>query len=214
MQLILIGPPGAGKGTQAKRLIEKYGIPQFSTGDMLRAAIAAGTAMGRSAQSFMDAGKLVPDDVVIGIIAEALETPEARAGFILDGFPRTVAQAQALQSMLQGKGRLLDRVVKLDVPLDLVFERITGRRSCPACGAVFHVKFSPPRVEGTCDACGAPGLIQRADDSEAKIRHRLDAYVEWTAPVADFYGQAGLLRTIDGTGAPDDVYARLTSALA
>jgi len=214
MNLILIGPPGAGKGTQAKRLIERFGIPQFSTGDMLRAAIAAGTSMGLSARRFMDEGKLVPDEVVIGIIADALEGAEAKAGFILDGFPRTVAQAEALGAMLAKKGRVLDRVVKLDVPLDLVFARITGRRSCARCGAVFHSSFSPPRVEGTCDACGTAGLVQRADDAEAKIRSRLDAYEQWTAPVADFYAAAGLLRVIDGTGAPDVVYERLSGALA
>lgn len=213
MNLILIGPPGAGKGTQAKKLVDALGIPQFSTGDMLRAAIKSGTAMGLSAKQFMDAGKLVPDEVVIGIIADALEQPEAQRGFILDGFPRTVAQADALGKMLEAKGRKLDRVVKLDVPFALILDRVTGRRSCPKDGSVYHVRSAPPKTEGRCDACGGE-LVQRSDDREEAIRPRLESYEKWTAPVAAYYDQRGLLRTIDGVGEVPDVYARLQSALA
>lgn len=213
MNLILIGPPGAGKGTQAKKLVDSLGLPQFSTGDMLRAAIKAGSAMGVHAKRYMDAGGLVPDEVVIGIIAEALDQPEAERGFILDGFPRTVAQADALGEMLRAKSRALDRVVMLEVPLKLLLARITGRRSCSRDGSVYHVEAAPPKIAGRCDACGGE-LVQRSDDREEAIRPRLDSYQRWTAPVADYYEKRGLLRRIDGVGDVSAVSARLQEALA
>lgn len=212
MNLILIGPPGAGKGTQAKRLVDSHSLPQYSTGDMLRAAITAGTELGRSAKGYMDAGALVPDEVVIGIISDTLRAAGRGRGFILDGFPRTVPQADALEAMLQGQGERIDRVVMLEVPHSLIVERIAGRRSCPNCGRVFHVTSQPPAQQGVCDSCGA-ALVQRSDDSEDAIRKRLQAYEKWTAPVADYYERKGLLRRIDGVGEVDAVYARLSDAL-
>lgn len=213
MNLILIGPPGAGKGTQAKRIIDAYGIPQYSTGDMLRAAIAAKTPVGLEAQGYMSRGALVPDDVVIGIIAETLERAGKGRGFILDGFPRTVAQAEALASMLSAHGESIDRVVMLDVPHALVVERLGGRLTCPADQTSYHPRSLPPKQPGICDLCGAT-LVQRPDDTIEAIQKRLESYVRWTAPVADHYEARGLLRRVDGVGAPDQVAARVTAALA
>lgn len=211
--LILIGPPGAGKGTQAKRLVESLGVPQYSTGDMLRAAIADGTELGRSARSFMERGELVPDDVVVGIIADALRAAGKGRGFILDGFPRTVAQAEALGAMLESEGESIDRVVLLEVAPELIVERIAGRRSCPNCGAVYHVTSAPPKAAGICDVCGAQ-LVQRSDDREDAVRKRLEAYAQWTAPVVGFYEERGLLRRVDGVGALDEVFDRIRGALS
>lgn len=210
--LILIGPPGAGKGTQAKRLVEALGVPQYSTGDMLRAAIAEGTELGLSAKSFMDRGELVPDDVVVGIIGDALRAAGRGRGFILDGFPRTVAQAEALTAMLDAAGEAVERVVLLEVPPELIVDRIAGRRSCPNCGAVYHVTSAPPKAEGVCDVCRGQ-LVQRSDDREDAVRKRLDAYARWTAPVVGFYEERGLLRRVDGVGEVDEVFGRLRGAL-
>lgn len=212
MNLILIGPPGAGKGTQAKRLVERYNVPQYSTGDMLRAAVRAGTEMGLNARRFMDAGQLVPDEVVVGIIRETLAQAGKGRGFILDGFPRTVAQADALQEMLVAQGELVEHVVMLDVPHDLIVDRIAGRRSCPADGAVYHVKSAPPAKDGVCDVCGG-ALVQRADDREEAVRERLEAYSKWTAPVADYYQAKGLLTHVDGVGDPERVFERIAQVL-
>lgn len=197
MKLILLGPPGAGKGTQAKMLTERFDIPQIATGDILRAAVQAGTELGRQAKSFMDAGGLVPDEVVIGIVRERLQQADCGNGFILDGFPRTVAQADALQGTLVAMGRQLDRVVSLTVDADALVERLTGRRTCRACGRGFHVTFDPPRVAGRCDAC-AGELYQRDDDQEETIRRRLSVYAEQTSPLIDYYRVAGLLSELDG----------------
>ena len=213
MNLILIGPPGAGKGTQAKRLVERYGVPQYSTGDMLRAAIAAGTSTGRLAQSFMAQGALVPDEVVVGIIGETLESAGRGRGFILDGFPRTVAQADALGVMLDGRGERLDRVVKLDVPDALVLSRLAGRLTCPRDQSTYHPVSLPPREAGRCDRCG-DALVQRPDDTAEAITKRLVAYAQWTAPVADYYEERGLLRRVDAVGTPDEVFGRVTAALS
>ena len=203
--LILVGAPGSGKGTQAQRLVEKLGIPQISTGDMLRAAVRQGTQLGVEAKKFMDAGKLVPDDVIIGLIEERLKQSDAKKGFVLDGFPRTVAQAQALDRMLGATETKIDKVVVIDVPDDLIVERITGRRSCPKDGTVYHVKFSPPKKEGTCDKCGGP-LIQREDDTEKAVRVRLKAFADQTAAVIPHYEKQGLVARVDGAKSPDEVY--------
>lgn len=212
MNLILFGPPGAGKGTQAKRLVEHLKVPQYSTGDMLRAAVRDGTQMGRSAQEYMNASKLVPDDVVIGIIQETLANAGKGRGFILDGFPRTVPQADALLKMLDAQGEGVDKVAMLDVPADLIVDRATGRRSCPKDGSVYHLTAAPPKKAGVCDLCGTE-LVQRSDDTEEAVRKRLDVYTEQTEPVADYYDAKGLLVKVDGVGAPDDVFARILSAL-
>lgn len=212
MKLILLGPPGAGKGTQAKMLTDEFSIPQISTGDILRAAVKDGTPLGVKAKSFMDAGGLVSDDVVIGIVAERLQQDDCRNGFILDGFPRTVAQADALQSNLQALGKELDRVVALQVDTEALVERLTGRRTCKACGRGYHVSFDPPSAEGRCDACGGE-LFQRDDDREETIRRRLDVYDEQTSPLISYYRNAGLLVELDGMQPIADVQTTLLTAL-
>lgn len=212
MKLILIGPPGAGKGTQAKMLTERFGIPQIATGDILRGAVQAGTALGRQAREFMDAGALVPDEVVIGIVRERLQQADCKAGFILDGFPRTVAQADALQVSLGTMGLKLDRVISLTVDADALVARLTGRRTCRACGRGFHVSFDPPRVADICDACGGE-LYQRDDDREETIRKRLGVYSQQTSPLIDYYRQAGLLVELDGMQAIAAVQQQLLDAL-
>jgi adenylate kinase len=212
MKLILLGPPGAGKGTQAKMLTERFGIPQIATGDILRGAVQAGTVLGAQAKTFMDAGALVPDEVVIGIVRERLQQQDCRAGFILDGFPRTVTQADALQGNLVELGRQLDRVVSLTVDADALVERITGRRTCRGCGRGFHLTFDPPRVAGRCDAC-AGELYQRDDDREETIRKRLTVYEQQTAPLIDYYRSAGLLIELDGMRAIQVVQEQVLAAL-
>ncbi len=207
MRLMLLGAPGAGKGTQAKRLVALKGIPQISTGDMLRAAVSQETEMGLRAKSFMDTGGLVPDDVVIGIVRERLASDDCQKGFILDGFPRTVPQAKALDTFAA-----LEAVINIVVPEELVVQRLSGRRTCKACGAIFHVVNSPPSVSGVCDTCGDE-LYQRSDDNEASIRARLGEYREKTAPLESYYGTQGVLREIDGTGDPNDVASRVQKAL-
>ncbi|MCC6272505.1 MAG: adenylate kinase [Deltaproteobacteria bacterium] len=210
MNLILLGAPGAGKGTQSKLLQEKWKIPQISTGDMLRAAKQAKTPLGLQAETFMNAGKLVPDEVVIGLIRERLAAPDTARGFILDGFPRTVAQAEALGGLLKDLNRRLDAVVNLEVPEAELVERLTGRRTCSNCGTGFHLVFSPPRQAGFCDRCGG-SLIQREDDQEATIRRRLKVYLEQTAPLVAYYERAGLLKSASGIGSTGEVFGRLSS---
>lgn len=197
MKLILLGPPGAGKGTQAKMLTERFAIPQIATGDILRGAVQAGTPLGVKAKGYMDAGALVPDEVVIGIVRERLQQEDCTAGFILDGFPRTVAQADALQVNLQDLGRQLDRVVSLTVDADALVERLTGRRTCRSCGRGYHVTFDPPRNPQSCDVCGGE-LYQRDDDREETIRKRLTVYEQQTSPLIEYYRAAGLLTELDG----------------
>ena len=203
-KLMFLGPPGAGKGTQAQRLADDFGIPQISTGDMLREARRKGTELGRKAGEFMDAGDLVPDEVVIGIVAERLREDDARAGFILDGFPRTVAQAEALAGM----GIELEGVVNIDVAEDEVVRRLGGRLSCPACGASYHVEFSPPSQDGVCDKCGGE-LIRRPDDQPEAIRQRLQSYKAKTSPLIAFYEERGKLLNVEGEGAPAQIEARI-----
>jgi adenylate kinase len=197
MRIILLGPPGAGKGTQAKAITERFGIPQISTGDILRSAVSDGTAMGVRAKAFMDSGALVPDEVVVGIVCERLQQSDCSSGFILDGFPRTTAQADALHKTLVQMNYPLQAVISLDVEEEVLVERLTGRRACRTCGMGYHVKFNPSRQFNRCDACGAE-LFQRDDDREETIRHRLSVYREQTAPLIGYYGEQGLLFSVDG----------------
>lgn len=210
-RLIFLGPPGAGKGTQARALAEAQRVPQISTGDMLREAVGAGSPLGATARSFMERGALVPDDVIVGLIAERLGKPDARSGFILDGFPRTMPQAEALDRLLGELGQTLDRVIYFDVPEAEVLRRLTGRRSCPACQSTFHVMSAPPRREGVCDTCGGT-LVQRADDSEATVRKRLDVYAKQTAPLLGYYRDRGLLATVPGEAPIETVQASIRRA--
>ena len=198
MNIMLFGAPGAGKGTQAKFIIDKYGIPQISTGDMLRAAIAEGTPMGMEAKKFMDEGKLVPDSTIIGIIKDRLSQEDCKKGFILDGFPRTLAQAEALEELLKELNMNLDKVISLNVPDELIVGRVVGRRVCPNCGASFHIENNPPKVEGKCDYCGSD-LIIRKDDNKDTVEKRLSAYHEQTAPLFNFYSKRGVMVELDGT---------------
>ena len=197
MQIILLGPPGAGKGTQAKAITDRFGVPQISTGDILRSAVREGTPMGTRAKVFMDSGALVPDEVVVGIVCERLQQPDCSTGFILDGFPRTVAQAEALRKTLVRMDYPLQAVISLDVDEEVLVERLTGRRTCRSCGMGYHVKFSPSQRSARCDVCGAD-LFQRDDDREETIRHRLSVYREQTAPLIGYYGEQGLLFSVDG----------------
>lgn len=212
MKLILLGPPGAGKGTQAKMLTDRFGIPQISTGDILRGAVKEGTPMGLKAKSFMDAGGLVPDEVVVGIVRERLQKGDCATGFILDGFPRTVAQADALKETLRLLGKDLDAVISLEVDVEALVERLTGRRTCKNCGRGFHVKFDPPKLAGACDACGGE-LVQRDDDREETIRKRLEVYHQQTAPLVAYYRNDSLLTSVDGMREIDTVQRQILSAL-
>lgn len=206
MRIVLLGAPASGKGTQAQRLIAKYGVPKISTGDMLRAARAAGTELGAKAQAFMSAGKLVPDDVVLGLVAERLTHDDAKSGFIFDGFPRTVPQAEELARVLEAAGTSLDAVVQIDVPREALLERATGRRTDVRTGQIYHLKYNPPPA-------GAE-LEHRADDHEETVSARLDVYEAQTAALLPFYDSLGLLKRIDGTGSLDDVTAKIFEVLA
>ena len=199
MNIILLGPPGAGKGTQAKLLEERHGLKQLSTGEMLRGAIAGGTELGKKAKAIMDRGDLVSDDVVVGIIAERLDKPDVRKnGFILDGFPRNAVQAGALDKMLAAKGLELDRVVEMKVDEDALVERIAGRYTCAQCGKGYHDRFQKPRKDGVCDVCGSTDFIRRPDDNAATVRSRLQVYQDHTAPLVAYYDRKGILRSVDG----------------
>jgi adenylate kinase len=208
VRVILLGPPGAGKGTQAGNIAETYGIPHISTGDILRANVREGTALGLEAKRFMDAGDLVPDEVIIGMVGDRLAEPDAAQGFLFDGFPRTVPQAEALEKLLlQDRGQPLDVVLRLAVDEDEVVSRLTGRRTCTACGAVFHVDHQPPATEGVCDSCGGE-LVQRDDDREDVVRNRLEVYRRSTEPLEEFYWNRGLLRDVEAVGTVDEVGQR------
>ncbi|WP_038053464.1 adenylate kinase [Thioalkalivibrio sp. ALJ1] len=198
MRIVLMGAPGSGKGTQAKKMVATFGIPQISTGDLLRAAIAAETELGLKVKSAMDAGQLVPDDLVLGMIRERLQEPDAQQGFILDGFPRNVAQAEALDAMLADIESPLDRAIQIDVPFDELKQRLTGRVSCGDCGAVFNTHSFPPQKGGVCDLCGG-ALIHRADDNEETVVNRLRVYEEQTQPLIEYYDRHGLLNHVNGT---------------
>lgn len=212
MNLILLGPPGVGKGTQAKLLIDRFGIPQISTGDILRAAVKELTPMGAKAKGYMDSGALVPDEVVIGIVEERLAQVDCQKGFILDGFPRTVPQADALGQVLSGMGKSIDHVVSLSVDKAELLKRLTGRRACANCGAGYHVDFAPSKVAGVCDACSGQ-LVQREDDKEETILNRLAVYEAQTAPLIAYYQAAGVLRSVDGLGTVEGVQGDILAAI-
>jgi adenylate kinase len=214
MRIVLMGAPGSGKGTQSQRLVERYGIPQISTGDLLRSALARGTEYGKRAKAAMDAGLLVADEIVLGIIRERLAEADASSGFILDGFPRNLAQAEALAAMLSAIQSPLDAVVLFEVDYVEIVRRISGRRSCPECGRVFNIRAASPAAAGQCDQCADhPVLIQRADDEENTVKRRLEVYERETRPLAHYYAAKGLLRPIDADGSVAEVTARLVAAL-
>jgi adenylate kinase len=212
MRIILLGPPGAGKGTQAARIVETRGVTHISTGDILRANVRAGTELGVQAKRYMDAGELVPDDVIIGMVGERLTEPDAAAGFLFDGFPRTVPQARALETVVNERGTPIDVALRLVVDRDDVVMRLTGRRTCAACNRVFHLLHNPPAHEGRCDDCGGD-LVQRDDDREDVVLNRLEVYRTQTEPLEHFYWERGLLRDIEATGSVDDVTERVLATL-
>ncbi|GAV30719.1 adenylate monophosphate kinase [Coriobacteriaceae bacterium EMTCatB1] len=208
MNLMLLGAPGAGKGTQAAKLVEKYGLAHISTGDILRAAVAAGTPLGMTAKSYMDKGELVPDLVVIGLVKARLQEPDTAAGFILDGFPRTVAQADALGTELEALGKQLDAVISIEVDRAALIDRLTARRTCKQCGAIYNVLAQPETASGVCPACGGE-LYQRDDDTVETVSNRLAVYERSTAPLIEYYGKKGLLRRVDGNKAVDEVFSQI-----
>ena len=212
MKIILMGPPGAGKGTQAEKLVEVYQIPHISTGDMFRKAQKDGTELGLKAKSYMEQGQLVPDEVTVGIVKERLAEDDCKDGFLLDGFPRTVQQADALDGILKELGMTLDRVVNIEVDKAFLVDRLTGRRVCRACGATFHVTNKAPKVEGVCDKCGGE-LYQRNDDKIETVSNRLDVYAAQTAPLIEYYQSKGIMSSIDGSQSMEKVLADIRSAL-
>jgi len=213
MNLILLGPPGAGKGTQAKRLQETHGLVQLATGDMVRAVIASGSELGQRVKAIYDAGRLVPDDIIIDMIAARIDEPDCAGGFILDGFPRTVPQAEALDAMLAERGRKLDHVILMEVDEAELIARIVGRLICPVCGASYHEHFNRPRVDGKCDNCGGADLVHRADDRPEAVATRLEAYRNQTAPILPYYRARGILRSVDGMASIDEVTRQIEAVL-
>jgi len=197
LNILFMGPPGAGKGTQAEHIVKEFGIPHISTGDAFRLAMKQGTPLGLKAKEYVDQGLLVPDEITNGIVRERLEAPDCAKGFLLDGFPRTIPQAEALDAMLKDMGRSIDHVINLKVDRDKLLARLTGRRICKSCGATYHLVFNPPQQEGTCDKCGGE-LYQRSDDTEEKVGTRLDEYINKTAPLLEYYGNKGLVRDVNG----------------
>lgn len=213
MYLILMGLPGAGKGTQAEMIKAKYNIPHISTGDMFRQAIKEGTELGKKAKAYMDEGALVPDEVTNGIVEERLAKSDCDNGFLLDGFPRTIAQAEALEAITKKLNKQIDYVIHVDVPAEKLIERLTGRRVCPSCGATYHVINKPPKTEGVCDNCGTE-LVQRDDDKEETVQKRLEVNIEQTQPLLDFYKEKGVLVTVDGDQPIDKVFEDIVAAIS
>jgi len=214
MNLILLGPPGAGKGTQAKRLEEKHGLVQLATGDMLRRAVASGSPLGQQIKAIMEAGKLVPDDIIIQMIADRIASPDAARGFILDGFPRTAPQAEALDAMLAKRGQKVDHVILMEVDEPELINRISGRYTCAKCGASYHERYNRPNIEGHCDNCGTPDLVQRADDRPEAVATRFAAYRNQTAPILPYYRDRGILRSVDGMASIDEVARDIEAVIA
>ena len=211
-RMVLLGPPGAGKGTQGQMLAQKLGIPQIATGDILRAAVKEGSELGQKAKSYMDAGDLVPDELMVGIIRERLQEADAQEGYILDGFPRTVAQAEALDEMLHNIGQRLDHVIHIDVDNEVLVGRLSGRLICRDCGASYHVQFNPPEKDKVCDECGGE-LFQREDDQEETVRSRLTVFAERTQPLVEFYRKQGIYEKIDGDQEPQQVLDAILDAI-
>lgn len=212
MNLLIMGPPGAGKGTQAEVLVKELNIPHISTGDMFRAAISEGTAMGKKAREYMDQGQLVPDEVVVGMVKERLGKPDTATGFLLDGFPRNLPQARALAETLESLGIRLDAVINIAVPRERLMARLTGRRVCRNCGASYHILFNPPKTEGICNSCGGE-LYQRSDDNEVSVGNRLDVYEAQTRPLIEYYQAEGILKDINGDQAIEQVLADILASL-
>ncbi|WP_368489077.1 adenylate kinase [Clostridium sp. BJN0013] len=212
MKIILLGPPGAGKGTQAKFISEEYSIPHISTGDIFRKNISDNTPLGVEAKKYLDKGQLVPDEVTINIVKDRLSMDDCKNGFLLDGFPRTVYQAEALDLFLNVDNNKIDVVLLIDVPKELIFERMTGRRICPSCGASYHVKFNPPKLKDKCDICNND-IIQRKDDTESTVKDRLDVYEKQTEPLINYYKKQEVISTIDGNGEINQVFQRVKSVL-
>lgn len=211
MKIILLGPPGAGKGTQAKSISNRYSIPHISTGDIFRKNISENTPLGVEAKRYMDNGQLVPDEVTINMVKDRLQEEDCKNGYLLDGFPRTVNQAESLQEFLDERGEALDTALLIEVPKDFILERMTGRRVCPACGASYHVKFNPP-VDGKCELCGSD-VVQRKDDTEETVKERLDVYEKQTQPLIDFYKEKDSLSVVDGTKAINEVFESICEIL-
>jgi len=211
-RVVLLGAPGAGKGTQAKMLLERFKIPQISTGDILRKAVADGTPLGKEAKVIMDSGGLVSDKIVLGLVEERLKQPDCKNGFILDGFPRNTAQAEALDKILTGSGMPLTTALNIDVDLNDLLKRLTGRRTCKVCQQMYNIYFSAPKKEGICDKCGGE-LFQRDDDKEATIKKRLDVYQQQTAPLIDYYSKKNIMKTVMGVGSIDDIFKKAVAAL-
>ena len=212
MRVVLVGPPGAGKGTQARVLQTTFGIPQISTGDLLREAVRSGTPLGKQAQAYMDRGELVPDSVVTALVVERTQQKDSEKGFLLDGFPRTIAQADAIASELERRGQKLDAVISIVVPRQELVERLSGRWVCRSCQTMYHERFTPPKKKGVCDACGGE-LYQRSDDSAETVNARLEVYERSTAPLLSYYRERGLLHNVDGLGAPETISQRIITAL-
>ena len=213
MKIIMLGAPGAGKGTQAINIAKEYHIPHVSTGDIFRANIKNETELGMKAKSYMDAGKLVPDELTIGMLLSRISEPDCKEGYVLDGFPRTIPQAESLKTALTGRGEKIDYAVDIEVPDENIVKRMSGRRSCPKCGATYHISFNPPKKENICDECGA-ALTQRADDQPETVNSRLRVYHEQTQPLIDFYEKEGVLKQIDGTKKPSEVFSDIMEVLS